>query len=166
MQISYAQNLEDFHLDQVFAGQSVGTYVDVGNSSHGFIKRGDEYLPLNLLAAAIAINDAGLIVGTAPGPSGEGRVTDGVHHADIFLGHPYNGAFVRDIDNQGRVLGQTSEPNLNFRSHGFVATPTADWHFEPDPPPPPPPPVPEPVSLWLCGLGLAAVVRRRTRTKR
>ncbi len=30
MQISYAQNLEDFHLDQVFAGQSVGTYVDVG----------------------------------------------------------------------------------------------------------------------------------------
>ena len=30
MQISYAQNLEDYHLDLVFAGQSGGTYVDVG----------------------------------------------------------------------------------------------------------------------------------------
>ena len=30
MQISYAQNLEDYHLDQVFAGQADGTYVDVG----------------------------------------------------------------------------------------------------------------------------------------
>jgi FkbM family methyltransferase len=30
MQISYAQNLEDYHLDLVFAGQDGGTYVDVG----------------------------------------------------------------------------------------------------------------------------------------
>lgn len=30
MQLSYAQNLEDYHLDQVFAGQTAGTYVDVG----------------------------------------------------------------------------------------------------------------------------------------
>jgi FkbM family methyltransferase len=30
MQLSYAQNLEDYHLDLVFAGQQVGTYVDVG----------------------------------------------------------------------------------------------------------------------------------------
>jgi FkbM family methyltransferase len=30
MQLSYAQNLEDYHLDLVFAGQDVGTYVDVG----------------------------------------------------------------------------------------------------------------------------------------
>ncbi len=30
MQLSYAQNLEDFHLAQVFAGQRTGTYVDVG----------------------------------------------------------------------------------------------------------------------------------------
>src|SRR5262245_3483889 len=30
MQLSYAQNLEDYHLDLVFAGQSAGTYVDVG----------------------------------------------------------------------------------------------------------------------------------------
>jgi FkbM family methyltransferase len=30
MQISYAQNLEDYHLDLVFAGQQTGTYVDVG----------------------------------------------------------------------------------------------------------------------------------------
>jgi FkbM family methyltransferase len=30
MQISYAQNLEDYHLDLVLAGQSGGTYVDVG----------------------------------------------------------------------------------------------------------------------------------------
>lgn len=30
MQISYAQNLEDYHLDLVFAGQQDGTYVDVG----------------------------------------------------------------------------------------------------------------------------------------
>lgn len=30
MQISYAQNLEDYHLDRIFAGQSAGTYVDVG----------------------------------------------------------------------------------------------------------------------------------------
>jgi len=30
MQLSYAQNLEDYHLDLVFAGQKTGTYVDVG----------------------------------------------------------------------------------------------------------------------------------------
>jgi FkbM family methyltransferase len=30
MQLSYAQNLEDYHLDLVFAGQDIGTYVDVG----------------------------------------------------------------------------------------------------------------------------------------
>jgi FkbM family methyltransferase len=30
MQLSYAQNLEDYHLDLMFAGQQDGTYVDVG----------------------------------------------------------------------------------------------------------------------------------------
>ncbi len=30
MKLSYAQNLEDYHLDLVFAGQQTGTYVDVG----------------------------------------------------------------------------------------------------------------------------------------
>ena len=30
MKMSYAQNLEDYHLDLIFAGQSEGTYVDVG----------------------------------------------------------------------------------------------------------------------------------------
>ena len=30
MQLSYAQNLEDYHLDLVFPGQQDGTYVDVG----------------------------------------------------------------------------------------------------------------------------------------
>ena len=30
MQLSYAQNLEDYHLDLVFAGQQEGVYVDVG----------------------------------------------------------------------------------------------------------------------------------------
>jgi FkbM family methyltransferase len=30
MQISYAQNLEDYHLDLLFADQATGTYVDVG----------------------------------------------------------------------------------------------------------------------------------------
>ncbi len=30
MHLSYAQNLEDFHLDLIFAGQREGTYVDVG----------------------------------------------------------------------------------------------------------------------------------------
>lgn len=30
MQLSYAQNLEDYYLEQVFAGQDAGTYVDVG----------------------------------------------------------------------------------------------------------------------------------------
>src|SRR5262245_24557274 len=30
MQLSYAQNLEDYHLDGIFAGQETGTYVDVG----------------------------------------------------------------------------------------------------------------------------------------
>src|SRR5215467_13432204 len=30
MQLSYAQNLEDYHLDLAFAGQDAGTYVDVG----------------------------------------------------------------------------------------------------------------------------------------
>src|SRR5437868_1095747 len=30
MQLSYAQNLEDYHLELMFAGQDGGTYVDVG----------------------------------------------------------------------------------------------------------------------------------------
>lgn len=30
MHLSYAQNLEDYHLDLIFAGQQSGTYVDVG----------------------------------------------------------------------------------------------------------------------------------------
>ena len=30
MQLSYAQNLEDYHLELMFAGQATGTYVDVG----------------------------------------------------------------------------------------------------------------------------------------
>ena len=30
MQLSYAQNLEDYHLELMFAGQDAGTYVDVG----------------------------------------------------------------------------------------------------------------------------------------
>ena len=30
MRLSYAQNLEDYHLDLMFAGQADGTYVDVG----------------------------------------------------------------------------------------------------------------------------------------
>lgn len=30
MRLSYAQNLEDYHLDLMFAGQAEGTYVDVG----------------------------------------------------------------------------------------------------------------------------------------
>ena len=47
MHISYAQNLEDYHLDLVFAGQPNGTYVDVGgghpvadNVSFWFYERG------------------------------------------------------------------------------------------------------------------------------
>src|SRR6185503_1224870 len=30
MQISYAQNLEDYHLDLLFGDQPAGTYVDIG----------------------------------------------------------------------------------------------------------------------------------------
>jgi FkbM family methyltransferase len=30
MQLSYAQNLEDYHLELMFAGQDAGTYIDVG----------------------------------------------------------------------------------------------------------------------------------------
>jgi FkbM family methyltransferase len=30
MHLSYAQNMEDYHLDLIFAGQEAGTYVDVG----------------------------------------------------------------------------------------------------------------------------------------
>ncbi len=30
MHLSYAQNMEDYHLDGIFAGQDAGTYVDVG----------------------------------------------------------------------------------------------------------------------------------------
>src|SRR5258708_38637812 len=30
MELSYAQNLEDYHLSLAFAGQTTGTYIDVG----------------------------------------------------------------------------------------------------------------------------------------
>ena len=30
MQLSYAQNLEDYHLELMFTGQDTGTYIDVG----------------------------------------------------------------------------------------------------------------------------------------
>ena len=30
MELSYSQNLEDYHLSLAFAGQKTGTYIDVG----------------------------------------------------------------------------------------------------------------------------------------
>jgi uncharacterized membrane protein len=47
MELSYAQNLEDYHLSLAFAGQTTGTYIDVGaghpiadNVSFWFYERG------------------------------------------------------------------------------------------------------------------------------
>lgn len=47
MELSYAQNLEDYHLSLAFAGQSTGTYIDIGgghpiadNVSFWFYERG------------------------------------------------------------------------------------------------------------------------------
>ena len=47
MDLSYAQNLEDYHLSLAFAGQTTGTYIDVGaghpiadNVSFWFYERG------------------------------------------------------------------------------------------------------------------------------
>ena len=47
MELSYSQNLEDYHLALAFAGQSTGTYVDLGaghpiadNVSFWFYERG------------------------------------------------------------------------------------------------------------------------------
>jgi ribonucleotide monophosphatase NagD (HAD superfamily) len=70
MQLSYAQNLEDYHLDLVFAGQDAGTYVDVGgghpvadNVSFWFYLKGWRGLivePQRALAEAEAIVCTGL----------------------------------------------------------------------------------------------------------
>lgn len=64
MKMSYAQNLEDYHLDLIFAGQAAGTYVDVGgghpvadNVSFWFYLKGWSGLvvePQTQLAAAYA----------------------------------------------------------------------------------------------------------------
>ena len=47
MELSYSQNLEDYHLSLAFAGQTRGTYIDVGaghpiadNVSYWFYERG------------------------------------------------------------------------------------------------------------------------------
>src|SRR5215213_2213035 len=47
MELSYSQNLEDYHLSLAFAGQTTGTYIDVGaghpiadNVSFWFYERG------------------------------------------------------------------------------------------------------------------------------
>ena len=47
MDLSYSQNLEDYHLSLAFAGQAIGTYIDVGaghpiadNVSFWFYERG------------------------------------------------------------------------------------------------------------------------------
>ena len=47
MELSYSQNLEDYHLSLAFAGQASGTYVDIGaghpiadNVSFWFYERG------------------------------------------------------------------------------------------------------------------------------
>ena len=47
MELSYSQNLEDYHLSLAFAGQKTGTYIDVGaghpiadNVSFWFYERG------------------------------------------------------------------------------------------------------------------------------
>src|SRR5205809_2547300 len=47
MDLSYSQNLEDYHLSLAFAGQATGTYIDVGaghpiadNVSFWFYERG------------------------------------------------------------------------------------------------------------------------------
>src|SRR3979490_3118168 len=49
MDLSYSQNLEDYHLSLAFAGQTTGTYIDVGaghpiadNVSFWFYERGWE----------------------------------------------------------------------------------------------------------------------------
>ena len=35
MELSYSQNLEDYHLSVVFAGQATGTYIDIGAGASG-----------------------------------------------------------------------------------------------------------------------------------
>ena len=47
MELSYSQNLEDYHLSLAFAGQATGTYIDIGaghpiadNVSFWFYERG------------------------------------------------------------------------------------------------------------------------------
>jgi uncharacterized membrane protein len=47
MELSYTQNLEDYHLSLAFAGQQTGTYIDIGgghpiadNVSFWFYERG------------------------------------------------------------------------------------------------------------------------------
>jgi FkbM family methyltransferase len=93
MQLSYAQNLEDYHLDLVFADRATGTYVDVGgghpvadNVSFWFYLRGWRGLvvePQQTLAdlyAAVRPRDCAVscLAGRADGEA-EFHVVDKLH---------------------------------------------------------------------------------------
>jgi FkbM family methyltransferase len=93
MQLSYAQNLEDYHLDLAFAGRDTGTYVDVGgghpvadNVSFWFYLKGWRGLvvePQQALAQAYAHvrprdHTVSCLAGRAPGQA-EFHVVDRLH---------------------------------------------------------------------------------------
>jgi len=93
MQLSYAQNLEDYHLDLVFGDQPAGTYVDVGgghpvadNVSFWFYLKGWRGLvvePQESLAAVYAgvrprDHTVGCLAGRADGEA-EFHVVDKMH---------------------------------------------------------------------------------------
>src|ERR1044072_3031067 len=62
MDLSYSQNLEDYHLSLAFAGQATGTYVDIGaghpiadNVSFWFYERGWRGVVVEAQAALAAL---------------------------------------------------------------------------------------------------------------
>ena len=62
MDLSYSQNLEDYHLSLAFAGQATGTYIDVGaghpiadNVSFWFYERGWQGIVVEPQAELVAL---------------------------------------------------------------------------------------------------------------
>lgn len=106
MQLSYAQNLEDYHLDLLFADQPTGTYIDVGGghpvadnvSFHFYLKgwRGivvEPQAPMARLYPPLRPNDQLVtdLVGRAPGEI-DFHIVDRLHGLSTTRAHHAEGA--------------------------------------------------------------------------
>jgi FkbM family methyltransferase len=133
--LSYAQNLEDYHLSLAFAGQATGTYIDVGGGhpvagsvSFWFYERGWQGLvvepqePLAALHRRVRPRDT-VVSGLVGAHSGSARlfVVDRLHALTTTIE-----AYADNARNYGAGVASITVPAMTLAelcaSHGIEAT--------------------------------------------